>query len=125
MEWPEEQYPYAAWAHRVKYQPSLDGHLRAKHVPPEWVALSRDASRRLRADPENEALRALARRLDAHIVDRVLRARAALPTEAEVLRQPIWRRAILWARARVAARRLLERRVAQRNVLRQRDVNVH
>lgn len=109
--WPEHTYPYAEWCHRVKYRPSLDGHLRATHVPPEWVTLSRHAARQLRAAPENDELRALTQRLDACIVDRVRRARDALPTEAEVLRQPMWRRAILYARARVAARRSIERRL--------------
>ena len=93
------------WEHRRKYRPSLDGHLRRTRVPSRLVEVSRGCARY-----DSEAARQLKRVIDDHIRRIVREAYTRLPTEQEVLSNRLWRRLILWSRARVAARRVYCRR---------------
>lgn len=117
----ERDFPWRNWRPCTKYHPSLDGHLRRTHAPPCLVDLSRACAARLRdaslsSKEEREALTSLQRIVDRDIVATVRTARRALDEHFSfeaVLRNAMWRRAMLYARARVAARRVLRQRVAQ------------
>ena len=110
----QERYPFLEWVRRRKYQPSLDGHLRATLVPRRLVELGRACAIRLRIQ-DDPILRQTREAIDKHVQTLVIQGRLALEKRgwSKLLECVAWRRLILWCRARVAARRVLESHVLQ------------
>ena len=102
------------WVWRHKFQPSLWGHLRRRHVPDTLIRMQRrcaHAIRTQRDDDDDSAIHRLRTALDMHIGQVVRRAYVKLNDLYQpMIRCRLWRRLILWGRARVAARRVLLRR---------------
>ena len=101
------------WRHRPKFQPSLFGHLRRTHVSSALGEMQRRCAyeMRTRKKGDDASWTRFRDALDDHVRRVVWRAYRDLDAVYDrLVRLPLWRRLILWSRARVAARRVLLRR---------------
>jgi hypothetical protein len=103
-----------AWTPRVKYRPSLFGYIRRTHVPFHLIQIQRSCMRAIRTSSADvPTLTYIRDTIDMIIREIVMKAFYDLEyVYAEMIRHPLWRRLILWSRARIAARRVLLRRMA-------------
>lgn len=99
------------WAPPSKFRPSLMGHLRRTHVSEDLIVLQTQCIRACRDPRASAEAHCLRRTVDLFVNEIVMDALRDLELlYEELLVHRIWRRLMLWGRARVAARRVMARR---------------